>query len=129
MSQISFYFHYSFIIFRIYAFHCSKRIKCSLNFLLPISLQPDVVNLWYFKHWMFDLTEFIVWNISDLPRWVEKIKGLENQSFWQGLNCVHIYNYFLRSAWFLKIWIGLELPCPILSPYLPILNVKKRLIS
>ena len=26
-------------------------------------LEPDVVNLWYFKFRIFDLTEFIVWNI------------------------------------------------------------------
>ena len=26
-------------------------------------LQPDGVNLWYFKFRLFDLAEFIVWNI------------------------------------------------------------------
>ena len=50
------------------------------NFLIPISLQPDVVNLWYFKLCMFDLTEFIFWHIQGLPHLVEKIKGLEKQS-------------------------------------------------
>ena len=27
------------------------------NFLIPISLQPDGVNLWYFKLGLFDLPE------------------------------------------------------------------------
>ena len=30
----------------------------------PISLQHDVVNLWYFKHWLYDQTEFTIWNIK-----------------------------------------------------------------
>ena len=30
------------------------------NFLIPISSQPDTVNLLYFKLKLFDLTEFIV---------------------------------------------------------------------
>ena len=36
------------------------------NCLIPISLQSDYVNLWYFKLRLFGLTEFIVWNIKDL---------------------------------------------------------------
>ena len=36
------------------------------NFLFPISLQPDSVNLWYYKLRLFDLTECIVWNNWDL---------------------------------------------------------------
>ena len=38
----------------------------NLNFLIPISLHHDGVNLWYFKLRPFDLTEFIVWNIKGL---------------------------------------------------------------
>ena len=34
----------------------------SSEFIIPISLEPNVVNLWYFKLILFDLTEFIVWN-------------------------------------------------------------------
>ena len=34
-----------------------------LEFLIPTSLQPDGVNLWYFKLVWLDLTEIIVWNI------------------------------------------------------------------
>ena len=30
------------------------------------SLKPDGVNLWYFKPRLFDLTEFVVFNISSL---------------------------------------------------------------
>ena len=33
------------------------------NFLIPISRQPDGGNPWYFKLRLFDLTEFIFWNI------------------------------------------------------------------
>ena len=33
------------------------------NFLIPIYLQPNVVNLWYFKLRLFVITEFIVWNV------------------------------------------------------------------
>ena len=35
------------------------------NFLIPISLQPDGEHLWYFKFRLFNLTEFIAWNIKD----------------------------------------------------------------
>ena len=33
------------------------------NFLISISLKPKIGNLWYFKLILFDLTDFIVWNI------------------------------------------------------------------
>ena len=33
------------------------------GYLVPISLQSDGLNLWYFKLGLFDLTEFIVYNI------------------------------------------------------------------
>ena len=36
-------------------------------------LQPDSVNLWYFKLRLLDLTEFKVWNIKGLQHWVAKI--------------------------------------------------------
>ena len=38
----------------------------NFNFLIPIFFKPNGVNLWYFKLRLFDLTEFIVWNISGL---------------------------------------------------------------
>ena len=31
-------------------------------------MQPDSVNLWYFKRKLFDLTEFIIWYIPDKTR-------------------------------------------------------------
>ena len=34
------------------------------NFLVPISLQPDGVNLWFFEIIPFDLKEFTVLNIK-----------------------------------------------------------------
>ena len=34
------------------------------NFRIPISFQPDYENLWYFKLRLFDLTVFIVFEIS-----------------------------------------------------------------
>jgi len=34
------------------------------NFLISTSLQPYAVNFWSFKLRLFDLTEFIVWNIN-----------------------------------------------------------------
>ena len=43
------------------------------NCLIPISLQSDDVNIWYFKLRFFILTEFIVWNIKGLRHWVAKI--------------------------------------------------------
>ena len=33
------------------------------NFLIPISIQPNGVNLWYFKLRLFDLTDFIVLDV------------------------------------------------------------------
>ena len=72
-------------------------------FVRPISLQPYDVNLT-----LFDLTEFIVWNIKDLRHWVATILKLENQSLWQKL---YSFQFFVPpplslqstyTAWFLK---------------------------
>ena len=38
-----------------------KELIFSTNSNFP--LQPDGVNLWYFKLRLFDVTEFSVWNI------------------------------------------------------------------
>ena len=32
------------------------------NFLILMSLQPDGINLWYFKHKHFDLTQVVFWS-------------------------------------------------------------------
>jgi len=45
----------------------------NLHFLTPISLQPDGVDLWYFKLRLYDLPEFIVWNIKGLGKRVAKL--------------------------------------------------------
>ena len=58
----------------------------NLNFLTPISLQPDGVNLWYFKLRLFELQALIVWNIKGLGKRVAKLLELENLSLWQKLN-------------------------------------------
>ena len=49
------------------------------HFSTPISLQPDDVNLWYFKLRLFDLTELIVWNIKGLGKRVAKLQELESE--------------------------------------------------
>ena len=51
--------------------HRFKRTNS--DFLIPVSQQPDGVNLQYFKLSLCDLKEFIVWNIKDLPHWIAKI--------------------------------------------------------
>ena len=51
----------------------SKEIEFLPQTQITISLQPDGVNRWYFKIRLFDLTEFIVWNIKCLQHQVAKI--------------------------------------------------------
>ena len=58
----------------------------TFSFVKPISLQLYDVNLWYFKLTLFNITEFIAWNIKSLRHWVALILKLENQSLWQKLN-------------------------------------------
>ena len=53
------------------------------NLLIPISLQPDGDNIWYFKLKLFALIEIKVWIIWGLRHWVVKIQWLENQSLCQ----------------------------------------------
>ena len=36
----------------------------------------DSINLCYFKLWIFDPTEFNVWNVKGQQHWVAKILGL-----------------------------------------------------
>jgi len=56
------------------------------NFLITkyiyiyISLQPDVINFWYFEIILFNLTESIVLNSKGLGYWVAKIKRWANQN-------------------------------------------------
>ena len=46
-----------YLIYRNWVFGTKSNIKTS------ISIELDVVNIWYFKLRLFDLTEFIVWII------------------------------------------------------------------
>ena len=64
------------------------------KFIIPISLEPNVVNLWYFKLTLFDLTEFIVWNVKGLRYKVAKKLELEYQSLWQRLKYFVCYLLF-----------------------------------
>ena len=50
-------------------------------FLIPISLQPDGVNLWCFKLLQFDLIHFLAWNIKGLRHQVTIIYELEKTGF------------------------------------------------
>ena len=84
----------------------SNWILCSyLQF--SVSMQPDGVNLWYFKLILFNLTELLVWNVSGVWHWVAKIK-FENQS----LDCandsipliIHYFNFiFVYTVQFSKM--------------------------
>ena len=48
----------------------NKQVKeafvTNSNYLIPISLQPDVVEIWHFKSRLFELTECIVRTIEGL---------------------------------------------------------------
>ena len=54
------------------------------NFPIVITLQPDVVDLGYFKLWI--LVDQIVWNIKGFQYPVAEILGLENLDLWQKIN-------------------------------------------
>ena len=56
------------------------------NFLIPKSLQPGGVDLWYFKLWLFDLPKTKVWNFKGLRNRVVNINESENQNLWPRLN-------------------------------------------
>ena len=47
------------------------------EFITPISLELNVANLWYFRLTLFDLIEFIAWNIKGLQHQVYKIRKFE----------------------------------------------------
>ena len=58
----------------------------NFQYFLYFSL-PDGAKFIIFQTFLlFYLTECIAWNIYGLRHWVAKIKGLENQSWWQKLN-------------------------------------------
>ena len=55
-----------------------RRPAINSNLLIPIFLQPDGVNLWYFNLNVFDLTEYFT--LKYLRSSTFGCKDLENQS-------------------------------------------------
>ena len=55
-------------------------------FLNPISLEPNVVDLRYFKLWILLIQIIRVWNIEGLQHWVLKILGFKYLILLQRLN-------------------------------------------
>ena len=51
------------------------------SFLIPVSLQPDFVNLLYFKRWPFDPAPLMVWIYKGLRHQVSNIRELEIRNF------------------------------------------------
>ena len=66
------------------------------NFLSPISLQSDRVNLWYFKLWLFNIMEFIIWNIWGLKHLVTKILWKD----WIPFQRLGRFLMFIGGFWF-----------------------------
>ena len=60
-------------------------------FVKPLSLQPNDVNLWYFKLTLFNPIAFIFWNIKGLRHWFATILKLENQSICHKLDFLILY--------------------------------------
>ena len=54
------------------------------DILIPLSLQPNVVNFWHFKLLIVLDQIMIVWNIKGLHNWIAKIWVV--MSLWQILN-------------------------------------------
>ena len=63
---------------------CLLSIYQTIYRCILISLQPEVLDLRYFKLWT--LLDQIVWNIRGLHHQVVKISGLENMILWQRPN-------------------------------------------
>ena len=53
-----------FLFFYFFLQSINKGIESLAQTQICKPLESDVVNLWYFKFRIFDLTEFIVWNIE-----------------------------------------------------------------
>ena len=51
----------------------------NVNFAIPISLQPYIVDFWHFKLWIIFDETVKVWNIKGLNHQVAEILGLENR--------------------------------------------------
>ena len=81
---------------------CIKELRfChKLNFLISISLQRDGENRWFFKLRLFDLTEFIVWNIKGLRYGGKQLEFVATTHF--------LYKFFVMQR--LKLLFGV-IPC------------------
>ena len=68
------------------------------NFLIHISMNSDVVNLWYFKLILFDLTEFISFGCKNsVPLNVLK-------EFWVVNKCFTFLGNFINHSFFYKFY-------------------------
>jgi len=67
-------------------------------------MQPDEVNLWYFKLRLFDLTQFVVWNKLSLKIWKINMKiGAEKKNEdkkWKIRNINNIFLIQLKAKYF-----------------------------
>ena len=70
------------------------------NFRIPISLQSGDVNLWYFKPRIFDLTEFIVWNIKALVFYCDSYCLCVFESIFNQKCTLIFVNAFKIFSWF-----------------------------
>ena len=115
MTTLNTFRYCSNVVFLLHCFLVITVYK-GIEFLpqtIPISLQPDGANLWYFKLRILDLTEFMVWNIKVLSHRVSEILELKNQSMWQKLSFFTckgreavklIYTFSTMSMWINAIW-------------------------
>ena len=79
------------------------------DLIIPISLQPNVVDLRSFKLWILLHQIILVWNIKSLKHQFSKIWGSENLSLWQRLNSLfHVLLFYSGLLWakFIKIIYG-----------------------
>ena len=64
------------------------------NFLISISLQPDVLHLWNLKLWILTDQLVHIWNNKGLHHNILKIYGLDNLSLWQKTEFLSILKFF-----------------------------------
>ena len=106
------------------------EVRSFLDFpIIPISVQPNNVNLCIFKYRLFYLTNIKVWNIQGLRLLVAKIKGLENQSLWKKNSVPHHLLYFNERGKFAKLIKANEVVGKIEDEYFIILLKMLRNVS
>ena len=75
------------------AFRKELVLASNSDFLIPLSLKPNVGDFKHFKLWILLYPIIKVWNIKGWHHQVAKIKGFENLSLWQRLNSFVRYHY------------------------------------